>query len=75
MVLLCNANHINIKNNHMLKCIEKKKNSFNIFVMPLKNILEETHIIDNNKNKNIIISDLSDIKENDINTIFQSNPK
>jgi len=59
----------------MLKCIEKKKNSFNIFVMPLKNILEETHIIDNNKNKNIIISDLSDIKENDINTIFQSNPK
>lgn len=75
MVLLCNANHINIKNNHMLKCIEKKKNSFNIFVMPLKNILEETHIIDNNKNKNIIISDLSDIKEYDINTIFQSNPK
>jgi hypothetical protein len=59
----------------MLKCIEKKKNSFNIFVMPLKNILEETHIIDNNKNKNIIISDLSDIKEYDINTIFQSNPK
>jgi hypothetical protein len=59
----------------MLKCIEKKKNSFNIFVMPLKNILEETHIIDNNKNKNIIISDLSDNKEYDINTIFQSNPK
>ena len=75
MVLLCNANHINIKNNHMLKCIEKKKNSFNIFVMPLKNILEETHIIDNNKNTNIIIGDIPDLKENDINMIFQSNPK
>ena len=75
MVLLCNANHINIKNNHMLKCIEKKKNSFNIFVMPLKNILEETHIIDNNKNTNILIDNLSIHKENDINTIFQSNPK
>jgi hypothetical protein len=59
----------------MLKCIEKKKNSFNIFVMPLKNILEETHIIDNNKNTNIIIGDIPDLKENDINMIFQSNPK
>jgi hypothetical protein len=59
----------------MLKCIEKKKNSFNIFVMPLKNILEETHIIDNNKNTNIIISDIPDLKEIDINMIFQSNPK
>jgi hypothetical protein len=59
----------------MLKCIEKKKNSFNIFVMPLKNILEETHIIDNNKNTNIIIGDIPDLKEIDINMIFQSNPK
>jgi len=75
MVLLCRENHINIKNNHMLKCIEKKKNSFNIFVMPLKNILEETHIIDNNKNTNIIIGDIPDLKEIDINMIFQSNPK
>jgi hypothetical protein len=59
----------------MLKCIEKKKNSFNIFVMPLKNILEETHINDNNKNTNILIDNLYIHKENDINTIFQSNPK
>jgi hypothetical protein len=57
----------------MKKCIEKKKNSYNILEMPLKNIIEENQIIDNSIN--IIITNLPNHKENNINIIFQSNPK
>jgi hypothetical protein len=41
MVLLCNENPINIKNNHMLKCLNKKKENFNIFIVPLEETLKE----------------------------------
>ena len=34
-MVLCNINQLNIKNHHMLKCLEKKKDSFNIHVLPL----------------------------------------
>lgn len=39
MVLLSNNNQLNIKNNHMLKCIELEKNTVKVFIVPLtKNI-------------------------------------
>ena len=42
MVLLSNDNPLNIKNYHMLKCLEKKKTNFNVVVLPLsKNDLKE----------------------------------
>ena len=42
MVLLSNDNSLNIKNYHMLKCLEKKKINFNVVVLPLsKNDLKE----------------------------------
>jgi hypothetical protein len=37
MVLLSNDNSLNIKNYHMLKCLEKKKTNFNVVVLPLSN--------------------------------------
>ena len=37
MVLLSNDNSLNIKNYHMLKCLEKKKTNFNVVVVPLSN--------------------------------------
>ena len=40
MVLLNTTNTRNIKNNHMLKCLERKKNSFNVFVVPLTEPIE-----------------------------------
>jgi hypothetical protein len=39
-MVLCNANQLNIKNHHMLKCLERKKNSFNIIVIPLTEPIE-----------------------------------
>ena len=42
MVLLSNDNSLNIKNYHMLKCLEKKTTKFNVVVVPLtKNDLKE----------------------------------
>lgn len=46
MVLLSNENHMVIKKNHLLKCLEEKKNSFKIFVEELK----EMEKCDDNKN-------------------------
>lgn len=34
-MVLCDKNQLNIKNHHMLKCLERKKNSFNVIVIPL----------------------------------------
>ena len=34
-MVLCNKNELNVKNHHMLKCLEKKKNLFNVYVVPL----------------------------------------
>ena len=71
MVLLCQENNINFKNNHMLKCLEKKKNAFNIFVIPQQNTLNEVEI-DNNY-KNVKIDNLSDLEIKEIDMIFNSN--
>ena len=34
-MVLCNNNSLNIKEHHMLKCLEKKKHSFHVYVEPL----------------------------------------
>jgi hypothetical protein len=69
MVLLSNDNPINIKKNHLLKCLEKKKQNFDIMIIPMKekNIIEES-----NKNINI---DFSDLTDQDIKSIFDMNNK
>jgi len=36
MVLLCSENNFNIQKNHILKCLNKKKENFNIFIIPLE---------------------------------------
>jgi hypothetical protein len=71
MVLLNNNNNFDIKKHHILKCLEKKKEKFNIFVVPLKNVMDKN---DDNQIKNNNI-DFSDIKTLDLNNIFHPNPK
>ena len=60
-MVLCNNNQLNIKNHHMLKCLEKKKDSFNVYVVPLTKPLDRIDQYDKDNidivdNKNIIIS-------------------
>ena len=60
-MVLCNINQLNIKNHHMLKCLEKKKDSFNIYVLPLTKPVNRIDQYDKDKddnieNKNIIIN-------------------
>ena len=68
MVLLCNDNPLNIKNNHILKCLEKKRGNFKIFVEPLK----EPYIIEKAPSMNIQFENLTD---KDIETILGPNKK
>ena len=71
MVLLNSNNNFNIKNYSILKCLEKRKEKFDIFVLPLK-ILTDKNNDNQIKNNNI---DYSDIKTVDLNSIFLPNPK
>jgi hypothetical protein len=71
MVLLNNNNNFDIKKHHILKCLEKKKEKFDIYVVPLKNVMDKN---DDNQIKNNNI-DFSDIKTVDLNSIFLPNPK
>jgi len=34
-MVLCNTNSLKLKDHHMLKCLEKKKNSFDVYIVPL----------------------------------------
>ena len=61
-MVLCNKNQLNIRNHHMLKCLEKKKNSFNVHIVPLTKPVD---IIDQYDKDNI------DIVDND-NTVINS---
>jgi len=51
-MVLCNINQLNIKNHHMLKCLEKKKDSFNVYVIPLTKPIDR---IDQYDKVNIVI--------------------
>lgn len=68
MVLLSNDNHMIIKKNHMLKCLEKKKNSFKIFVETLKEQLKEEETV---KSNNIDFK-CENLKDDEIKKILQS---
>lgn len=68
MVLLSNDNHMIIKKNHMLKCLEKKRNSFKIFVEPLKEQLKEEETV---KSNNIDLN-CENLKDDEIKKILQS---
>ena len=72
MVLLSNDNPLNIKNNHMLKCLEKKKQNFDIMIIPMK---EKIIIEESNKNINLDFSNLTDKDIKDIKSIFDMNDK
>ena len=68
MVLLSNNNQLDIKKYHILQCLQKKKESFNIFVVPLNKTLDKNDT-DNKPQvefKNVNISD------KDIDSIFGS---
>ena len=66
MVLLCNDNPLNIKKYHMLQCLNKKKENFNIFVVPLK---EEEKLISNNVDLNIDLTS-QNISDKEIKKLF-----
>ena len=66
MVLLCNDNPSNIKKNSMLQCLNKKKQNFNIFVIPLK---EEEKLISNNIDLNIDLTS-HNISDEEIKKLF-----
>ena len=71
MVLLCNDNPLNIKQYHLLQCLNKKKENFNIFILPLK---EEEKLIENNTDGNINFT-TQNISDKEIDAMFQANPK
>ena len=59
-MVLCNKNQINIKNHHMLKCLEKKKNAFDVYIVPLTKPIDRIDQYDKDNidivgNDNIII--------------------
>jgi hypothetical protein len=71
MVLLSGENHINIKKNHLLKCLEQKKSSFKIFIEPLA---EKNKInVHNDNNINLEYTNLT-ISDSDIDKMFSPNP-
>jgi hypothetical protein len=65
MVLLSSDNQLNIKKYHILQSLEKKKESFNIFVVPLNKTLDKNDNNDINlmeyKNVNISYEDIKNI--------------
>ena len=68
MVLLCSENNFNIQKNHILKCLNKKKENFNIFIIPLeKSLKEENTYINQNENQNQNIN----FDEKEIQNIFK----
>jgi len=70
MVLLCNDNPLNIKKYHMLQCLNKKKENFNIFVLPLKE-KEEEKLISNNIDFDITDKELKEIfSDKELKEIF-----
>jgi len=67
MVLLCKENNIKDNRNQILKLIQQKKASNEIFKLPSK-LIKETEIINNDKNN----KDLSELTDNDYKLILNS---
>ena len=70
MVLLCSENQICVKNNHMLQCIERKKNSFQVFVIPLTKKEDEVYII--HDTANVFKDTIDTLTEKDMSMMFPS---
>jgi len=60
-MVLCNTNSLNVKEHHMLKCLEKKKNSFHVYIVPLT---KPVYRIDQYDKDTIAIEDNKDISIN-----------
>jgi hypothetical protein len=60
-MVLCNKNSLNVKEHHMLKCLEKKKNSFDVYIVPLT---KPVHRIDQYDKDTITIEENKDITIN-----------
>ena len=52
-MVLCNNNSLKLKDHHMLKCLEKKKNSFDVCIVPLTKPIDR---IDQSDKDNIDIA-------------------
>jgi len=65
MVLLSNNNQLDIKKYHILQCLEKKRESFNVIVIPLNKTLDKNDTDDKPqvefKNVNISYEDNNSI--------------
>jgi hypothetical protein len=65
MVLLSSNNQLDIKKYHILQCLQKKKESFKIFVVPLNKTLDKNDTDDKPqvefKNENISYEDINSI--------------
>jgi len=59
MVLLSNNNQLDIKKYHLLQCLQKKKESFNILVIPLNKTLDKPQV--EYKNVNVSNADIDSI--------------
>ena len=68
MVLLSSNNQLDIKKYHILQCLQKKKESFNIFVVPLNKTLDKN----DTNNLNLIDYKNVNISDKDIDSIFGS---
>ena len=60
-MVLCDKNQLNIKNHHMLKCLEKKKHAFDVYIIPLTKPIDRIDQYDKDNvdivgNDNIIIN-------------------
>jgi hypothetical protein len=67
MVLLNNDNLVTIKQHHILKCLEQKKKSFNIFIISPS--LKENN--DDKLDKNAV-ENITDVTDSDIKMMFPS---
>ena len=65
MVLLSSNNQLDIKKYHILQCLEKKRESFNVIVIPLDKTLDKNDTDDKPqvefKNVNISYEDINSI--------------
>ena len=70
MVLLCAEHQIRVKKNHMLECIERKKNSFQVFVIPLAKEEKGEYVI--HDSANVFKDTIHTLTEKDMSIMFPS---
>ena len=68
MVLICKENNIKNNSSAFLRILEEKKKNKDIFIMPLKKILEEPQII--NEFANVNLNEIPEFTNSDMKAIF-----